>query len=155
MGKILTEILNIDIQKKLIDEIQKDLHCPTDPDNILCSEKAADISLFIGQNVTCTHEEVNNICENTDKACQKPWTKDSCVDDTKAILYPHWADREIQKRYLNELIEKYSDEIHDELQLLGEDKTLWEKDMKQFVEIFDQMADHLGPEILCANIYPN
>ena len=149
-------MLKIDIQKTLIDEIQNDL-CPTDSDNdnILCSDKAADIGLFLGQNVVFNQTEAANICENTDNACQKPWTKDSCLEDTAAILYPRWTDKETQKRYLKELIEEYTDEIHDELQLLGEDKTLWEKDMEEFVEILDLIADHLGPEILCAKVYPN
>ena len=127
-------------------EIQRDLNCETDPDmtnDILCSDNADKIVLFLGQEVAFSPAEANNVCETADGACQKAWTKASCVDDIKDILYPRLLNFAGQAHLLDIAIDKYS--VWGET----EDETRWEKDMNKMVNILDLIFGNIGPGILC------
>ena len=110
MGAIFQEILDTTIQEIMITEIQKDLNCKTDPDmndDILCQENAKNILLFLGQEVAFSPEEANLICETVDGACKKTWTKASCIDDTKDILYPRLIESDNQARMFKKALEMH------------------------------------------------
>ena len=136
-------------QQILLDEIRKDLDC-TDSDDVFCKENALSVLIFIGEHVGFSQDEADTICEVMDGACQRSWTKASCVDDTNDILYPRLTDPENQKRIAKKMTDLYKDEeLHDTLELLGEDESQWEQDMVEFIGVFVQIHDNLGAGILC------
>jgi len=150
---IFNEILDQNIQQILVEEFKKDLNCETDPDmadDILCSEDGEKILLFLGQEVGFSPAEANNVCEEMEGACQKDWTKASCVDDVTDILYPRLIDSDNHERLLKMAIEKYP-EAHLLLEYLGdtEDEAQWEKDMAMLVETLGQIYGNIGPGFLC------
>ena len=154
MGAIFQEILDTTIQEILVTEIQKDLNCKTDPDmidDILCQENAKNILLFLGQEVGFSPEEANLICETEDGACKKTWTKASCIDDTKDILYPRLIESDNQARLFKKALEKYPEAENKHL-LFGEDepKSQWESDMKKLFGTLQKIFVNLGSGILCS-----
>ena len=153
MGAIFEEILKPSVQALLVEEFQKDLNCDTDPDmvdDILCSEDAAEILLWLGQNVGFSQEEVDAICDEMEGACLKAWTEASCVDDVTDILYPRLMDPENHENLMKRAIEKYPDAI-DFLSELGETEDLedWMEDMFNLIETLYQIYGDIGPGILC------
>ena len=153
VGAIFQELLKPKAQEVFVAEIQRDLNCETDPDmtdDILCSDNAHKIVLFLGQEVGFSPAEANNVCEEMEGACQKDWTKASCVDDVTDILYPRLIDSDNHERLLKMAIEKYP-EAHLLLEYLGdtEDEAQWEKDMAMLVETLGQIYGNIGPGFLC------
>merc|ERR1712150_139207 len=153
VGAIFKEMLKPTVQTLLVQEFRKDLNCDTDPsmvDDILCSEDAEKILLWLGEKVGFSQEEANTICEEMEGACENAWTTASCVDDVKDILYPRLIDPKNLKHLLEEAIEKYQDVIPlfndlDEI----ETEAQWKEDMEKLVKTGRDLYGNIGPGILC------
>ena len=149
VGAIFQELLKPKAQEVFVAEIQRDLNCDTDPDmadDILCSDNADKIVLFLGQEVAFSQAEAKDVCETEDGACQKAWTKASCADDLKDIVYPRLLNFDGQAHLVEIAMNKYS--------ALGEmkkteDETQWKKDIHKMVNILDELFESMGPGILC------
>ena len=149
LGKIFDQILTPDVHKILVAEIQKDLNCTLETNVVFCSSDGADIILHLGKDIGFSHEEAATICADMSGACQRPWTRASCIDDTNAILYPRLTNEENKKRIVKKMQDEYS-VLKEQLVADGEDEDHWTKDIDQLVGTFTLIFNDLGAGLLCS-----
>ena len=65
-----------------------------------------------------------------DGACKKTWTKASCIDDTKDILYPRLIESDNQARMFKKALEKYPEAENKPSHKASESRKAAFKDLK-------------------------